>query len=367
MAEKNPSRGDVSPTHASPRTSGTGLLRAATLFVDEYLDALRALRPAEVGRAPCFGYGRGGVAYTLLKAGTLRADPALVASARRWAAAGIRGARRLHARGWPRSSFSRGLTGLHAIHALAAHAGGDDTACRRELQRFVEAARRGRGSLELFQGLAGRLAGAAIVMRGRPDPAVRALGDELAARIVGALEGPAAGLPPRGVAHGRPGVVLAALAWQAVSGSRPEDALGRAVVAAHAAGVTAPAAPPRADWAHGQAGMALLFARASVQLGDPRFLAWAREAAAQARALPSSGASLLCGGAGVAYGLLAVAAADPEGPWREAAWEIAGQVLAHIDVPADAPFGVWSGLGGVCCLALDLIHGTEAGFPGVEA
>jgi hypothetical protein len=230
----------------------------------------------------------------------------------------------------------------------------------------VESARRARGSLELFQGMAGRLAGAAIVLRRLPDPDVRALGDELAARLTAALEVRTAALPPWGVAHGWPGVALAVLAWQAVARSLPDDSLARAVLALHPYEVLATSAQMRADWAHGHAGMALLFARAYMQLGDRRFLAWAREAAAEAAAPPSHGFSLPDGGAGVAYCLLAVAAVDPEGPWQDAAWEIAGEVLSRIELPEGSPYGVWSGLGGVCCLALDLIHETEAGFPGVE-
>jgi lanthionine synthetase-like protein len=326
------------------------------------------LQPREAGRSPCFGYGRGGIAYTLLKAGILRRDRGLVRSAARWAAAGIRSGRRLRLRGWPKASFSRGLTGLHAIHALAAHAGNDDTGCRRELRRFVESARQARGSIELLQGMAGRLAGAAIVMRRIPDPGVRALGDEIAARIVSALEASAVRLESPGVAHGAPGVVLAALSWQAVSRSLPRAALRRAVVAAHREVSSSTDRRRRwIDWAHGHAGMALLFARAYVQLGDPRFLAWAREEAGHAHARPGLGLSLLDGAPGIAYGMLAVAAADPGGPWREAAWRITGDILASVALPDKDPYGVWSGLGGVCCLALDLIHETEAHFPGVEA
>jgi hypothetical protein len=340
---------------------------SAATFVDAYLDALCELRPREAGRVPCLGYGRGGIAYTLLKAGVLRADRALVQAGERWAAAGIRGARGFHMRGWPRASFGRGLTGLHAIHALAAHAGGRAAVCRRELRLFVETARRARGSIELFQGMAGRLAGAAIVMRVVPDPDVRALGDELGARVVGALEAGAVGLGPRGLAHGRSGVVLAALAWQAISRSLPEAALRRAVMAEHPYDVSALDAERATDWAHGHAGMALLFARAYAQLGDRRLLAWARAAAERACAGPNRSITLLDGAPGVAYGLLAVAAVDPGGPWRERAWAVAGATLARVEVPPRDPYGVWSGLGGLCCLALDLIHETAAGFPGIEA
>ncbi|HSK01349.1 MAG TPA: lanthionine synthetase LanC family protein [Kofleriaceae bacterium] len=325
-----------------------------------------------MGASPCFGYGRGGIAYTLLKAGILRGDRSLVESAQRWAAAGLRSGHRFRMRRWPKGSFSRGLTGLHAIHALAAHAAGHDTTCRRELQRFVASARRGRGSIELFRGMAGRLAGTAIVMRSVAEPAVRTLGDEMADRIMEQLaardRGAARGarLSPRGVAHGWPGVVLGALSWQAVARSLPEAALRRAVITAQRE-VSASIDRGRIDWAHGHAGMALLFARAYLQLGDRRFLAWARQAAAQACARPCGGVSLPDGAPGVAYCLLAVAAADPGGPWRDAAWAIAGRVLSYVDVPDRDPYGVWSGLGGVCCLLLDLLHETAAGFPGIEA
>jgi hypothetical protein len=340
---------------------------AAALLADSYLDGVRTLGPGEVDRWACAGYGRGGIAYTLLKAGTLRADRELVRAAMRWAAAGIRSGRRSHRRGWPRSSFSLGLTGLHALHALAARAAGDEATCRRELVRFVDSARRARGSsIELFQGMAGRLAGAAIVMRDLPDPGVRALGDELAARILERIEAGDAQLAPKGLAHGYPGVALGLLGWQAVARSLPEDALARAVAAAHPYDVSELVERRQMDWAHGHAGMALLFARAYVVLGDPRFLAWARQAAAEARVLPGGGLLLLDGATGIAYGMLAVAAADPDGPWRDTAWQIAGQIFARIEAPAGNPFGLWGGLGGVCCLALDLLHETSAGFPGFE-
>jgi hypothetical protein len=313
------------------------------------------------------------VAYTLLKAGLLRGDRSLVRSARRWAAAAIQRGRRFRLRGWPKASFSRGLMGLHGIQALAAYTEGDVAACRRELRLLVETARRARGSIELFQGMAGRLAGAALVLRRIPDPEVRALGDALAARIMAELAARdelaarAGRLEPPGLAHGWAGVVLGALTWQSVSRSLPDDALARAVIASHPYDVSGFAEWFRLDWAHGHAGMALLFARAYLQLGDPRFLAWARGAAAEACARPTRDLSLVSGATGIAYAMLAVAAADPDGPWREAAWTIAGQVLAAVDIPAANPHGVWSGLGGVCCLALDLMHGTEAGFPGIEA
>jgi hypothetical protein len=123
--------------------SHTPVLAAATLFIDSYLDALRTLRPRDAGRWTCFGYGRGGVAYTLLKAGILRGDRALVRSAMEWAAAGIRSVRPPYLRYVNKTSFSLGLPGLHAVHALAAQAAGDAALCRRELRRFVEITRRG--------------------------------------------------------------------------------------------------------------------------------------------------------------------------------------------------------------------------------
>ena len=120
------------------------------------------------------------------------------------------------------------------------------------------------------------------------------------------------------------------------------------------------------DWAHGHAGMAMLFARAYLELGDRRFLAWAR-ISARAAALPLRGGGLMDGPTGIAYALLTVAAVDPGGPWRDEALMIAGRCLAEVDIPDRHPYGVWAGLGGLCCLALDLLHNTEAWFPGVEA
>jgi len=320
--------------------------------------------PEEVGRTPCLGYGRGGVAYTLLKAGILRDDWGLVAAAQRWAHSAIRSGRTFHMRGWPKASFGRGLTGVHAISALAAHARGDVAACRRDLQRFVESARRGRGSPDLFSGLAGRLAGAAIMLRRTGDPDVRALGDHLAERVLAVLADPGLDLPTRGLAHGRAGIVLGALAWQAVSGALPPRALRAAVLAAHREGPL----PGWIDWAHGDGGMALLYARAYVQLGDRRFLTWARESAERALAERRDGFSLLDTSPGVGYCMLGVADADPGGPWRDAAWQIVIRVLANVHIPDFYPYGAWTGLSGFCCLVLDLLHeNAAAGFPGIEA
>jgi len=362
-------RGATTLRIRAARSGRAAIVRGATAFVDGYLEALRTLQPGDVGRAPCLAYGRGAVAYTLLKASFLRGDRTLLAAARRWAAVSLRSARRSHVWQWPKASFSRGLTGLHALQALAAHAGNDHAACRRELRRFVESSRRGRGSIELFQGMAGRLAGAGIVLRRIPDPAVRALGDDLAARILAALEarGPRPAPLGRGVVHGWPGVVLSVLAWQAVSRSLPEDVLRRAVLSAHPYDVASPYFRWQVDWAHGHAGMAQLFARAYGQLGDRRFLAWARAAAARAYVQPLRGGGLLDGNLGIAYAMLAVAAVDPEGPWRDVAWTLAGHVLASADLPEHHPYGLWYGLGGVCCLALDLLHETDGAFPGIEA
>ena len=265
------------------------------------------------------------------------------------------------------------MTGLYAIQSLAAHAIGDDGAARAALGVFAAATRRARGPLELFQGLAGRLAGAAIVARSLPDPGVLELGARLAPRVVAAIESRSAPLAEGqdGVAHGWPGVVLGALAWQAVTGSLPRDALIAAVAGLHPYEVSALNAGRQVDWAHGHSGMATVFARAYATLGDPRFLRWAREAASRACALPASvpmsSVSVLSGTPGIAYGLLAVAAIDPAGPWRALAWRMAGRALGQIGVPAFAPYGVWSGLGGVCCLALDLLDDAGERFPGIES
>jgi hypothetical protein len=267
-------------------------------------------------------------------------------------------------RGWPKASFGRGLTGVHAISALAAHARGDVAACRRDLQRFIEGSLRGRGSPDLFSGLAGRLAGAAIMFRRIAEPDVRALGDHLAARVLAVLAEPSLDLPTRGLAHGRAGIVLGALTWQAAAGSLPPRELRAAVRAVRREGPM----PGWIDWAHGDGGLALLYARAYVQLGDRRFLEWARAAAERALAERRDGFSLVDTSPGVAYCMLGVADADPGGPWRDAAWEIVGRVLAHVDIPDFYPYGAWTGLSGLCCLVLDLLHETdEAGFPGIEA
>jgi hypothetical protein len=333
-----------------------GLTDGLVEFADVYLEELTDLRPDRVLRSPCLGYGRGGIAYALLRAGTLREDRSLLLAARDWAHAGLRTARRFRLRGWPKASYSRGLSGLHATCALIARALDDDATCAAEIERFLAASRSARGSLDLFQGAAGRLAGAAILRRLSPSDELRAHGDTVAARLASALARRTGDLSSRGLAHGWEGVAFGILAWGAPS----SDAVRRAL---HAFRPDAPAA----DWAHGLAGLAMLHARAYEVLGDPQLLAWARAAGERAHATAPQGWSMLNGTAGIAYALLAVARVDPAGPWRERARDLAARAIANVDVPARNPYGLWSGLSGLFCLALDLAHETTAGFPGLDA
>src|SRR5439155_23494113 len=93
-------------------------------FERTYLDQLLALVPDDVRRSPCFGYGRGGVAYALYRAGNDLGRDDVLQRAASWVAAGIRSANAFQLRGWPKWSFSRGLAGLHAVGALVAAARG---------------------------------------------------------------------------------------------------------------------------------------------------------------------------------------------------------------------------------------------------
>ncbi|MCW5807689.1 MAG: hypothetical protein KIT31_35375, partial [Deltaproteobacteria bacterium] len=116
------------------------------------------------------------------------------------------------------------------------------------------------------------------------------------------------------------------------------------------------------------AGSATLHARAYEVLGDPQLLARAREAAARAyAATPPNNPVLWNGTAGIAYALLALARVDPAGPWRDLVWNVAAVMLDAVDILRRDPHSLCVGLAGPFCLALDLAHDADAGFPGVEA
>lgn len=148
-----------------------------------------------------------------LRAGVTYERKDLLAHGIRWVRAGQRTAAKFHLRGWPKSSFSRGFAGLYAIEARLAHAQDDRTTHDRAIDRYIATCRAGRGSIELYQGTAGRLAGTAVLYRTIPDPRLRCLGDELADKLANALAHRRPTLP-RGIAHGWPGVALALLEWE---------------------------------------------------------------------------------------------------------------------------------------------------------
>ena len=331
------------------------LLEPAKSFLRIYLDELLELEPDMVRRAPCLGYGRGGVAYALLRSSTIGGRHDVLPAAARWASAGIRSAHPFRLAGWPKASYSRGLAGLYAITAMIARARGDDATRDKAITRFVEVNRSARGSIELFQGAAGRLAGTAILYRQIPDPRLRDLGDHLADQLVRALRQRTARLAPTGVAHGWSGVVLGLLQWERVT----DD-----VIAEQLRTITPAAEGP--GWAHGHAGIALLFARAFRRLGDRRHLDAARTAGEQAYVTVDD-LSLVKGATGIAYSMLALAEIDPSGPWRQRLHQIVNRALATLEVPDKDPYGVWGGLSGLYCLLTDLVHDVPSAFPGIEA
>jgi hypothetical protein len=333
-------------------------------FARLYVEALTELEPADLPRAPCLGYGRGGVAHVLHRAGVAEHRRELLDHAAAWALAGIRTANAFQLRGWPKASYSRGLAGLQAITAIIADARGDHAKRQRAITRFIDVNRRARGSIDLFQGTAGRLAGTAILQRACPDPRLAALGDELAATLRRALRRrTAAGVLPTGIAHGWPGVVLGLIEWERIRPSAAPDALE---LRAHLVAQRAHEPPGGASWAHGHGGMALLWARGFEVFADERFRTWGREAGELAFTHASDSIMLTSGAPGVAFALLALADVEPDGPWRDRALVLCLRALAEVAVPPEDPYGLWSGLSGLYCLVTDLL-GPSRGFPILEA
>lgn len=345
--------------------TGALLGRGAELLLEE----LRGLKPANV-RCPGLLSGRGGVAYGLWRAGVARGDGDLLRAALRWtelAQIAQRGTRIWRPRPW--SQFL-GNTGYHFVRARVATTLGDRRLRASAVGEFVTSAARAirRGSADLYEGMAGCLAAAAVLHRegDRRDRELAAVGVALGRSVLGELRRPTRRRSRyAGIAYGRGGLALALLEWSHASG-RPLPVWFWARF--HAMRRDPGPYFSARSWCNGPSGLIPAWVRAFELTGDSRFLATAQTSGRAALAAPVSTPTLCCGHPGAAYNFLALHRVDPGSDWRTRAEQSALAALAiEPDFRYRHRYGLTKGKTGILCLALDLLTEPNAGFPAIQA
>jgi eukaryotic-like serine/threonine-protein kinase len=309
-----------------------------------------------------------------LRAASVREDASLLAEAERWSSSALAEARRPEAferglapaeRGRPRrDSIFFGTPGLHLTAALLRWAQGG-SGLESSVARLEAHGPGPDAPLELLQGVAGHLAAATCLARETGLPAARALARRWARRLLAEPLVPEAAArgaaPDLGFAHGLGGVYFALLRWAEACGEtlppEIEMELGRL------AGLGRRASRP--GWCGGNAGAALLWAKAFELFRAPAFLNAARSSAESSLAGGASLGSVCCGLGGSAYAALALARVDGGRPWRARALA-AGRRAIELRRATQWPYGLLKGDAGLVCLGLDLISEDVAGFPLVE-
>lgn len=277
----------------------------------------------------------------------------------------------------PPGAVAFGRAGLSFVRALIAHSADDHRARRRAVDRFagLVVTPSSHGTYELYRGLAGGLAGAAILFDRLGNARLEELGNVLSRRLLeaaipssdGTLTWPP--MPDRGLAHGAAGAVLALLLWFQAIAAEPPPRLVDGLESFFAAAYDE---PRLRDDSHlqpklcgGDAGLAVVAAKAFEVMGEEVYLDQARRSLRRALAAPASRhPHLCCGRLGLASACLAVHRHDPGGPWRQRAEEL---VLSTLLIDLDqGPVGLLNGEAAFPCLALDLLHERSSGPPGFD-
>ncbi|MCD6033916.1 MAG: hypothetical protein K0S78_6102, partial [Thermomicrobiales bacterium] len=119
-------------------------------------------------------------------------------------------------------------------------------------------------------------------------------------------------------------------------------------------------------WCHGSAGYVFLWTLAHRCLQDPRYLALAERAGWNAWEDPSKEASLCCGLAGRAYGLLSLYKHTGEQAWLSRARDLTNKAAIHIRESGKTPNSLYRGEVGVALLAAEIEKPEWAAMPFFE-
>ena len=289
---------------------------------------------------PSTAAGGAGTALVLLAASAVTADPLLLAWADLWSeeAAGPPADGRLD----PHGGAWHGRPGVLAARVMIACALDDRVARESAVQAYLRE-HDVTGPVDLTHGLASCvLLDAHLVTLSGGDERIRHAAAQAAGALAGRIGDAATSV---GLAHGTPGHLLAALAWQSVS-PQPSAA---ATAAEHLARISA---DPRrwcrpgweATWCNGAAGLTLLFLATASALGEPAYLTDAEAAMRIALAAEPRGFDLCCGTPGRAYALGRLAHATGGTSWHRRA--AADRARAAGDLHHLGPHGLVKGRAG---------------------
>jgi hypothetical protein len=278
--------------------------------------------------------GAAGIAYALLRLACQQQSARLLAFADAWATRAVLG-------GVPEgeASLYYGLAGAHVVRSLVSSSLGDVESQLEAIEAFLALSWPPPRQVELSSGNAGLLLACALLLEQLPannPPAaarLQAFGSELLGKLCPHLDAMGAvasnpTLAPLGIAHGRPGPVLAALRWcQTVGRPLPpplQRRLDEVADQAQMVGVN-PAARGRriSGWCSGSAGHVFLWALAYRTGNQTRYLGLAEGAAFDAWIASDSGFNLCCGLAGRSYALLSMYELTGDKEWLRRARELA--------------------------------------------
>lgn len=357
-------------------------------YLDDYFASIARLSWADLVRGQeglyaSLSYGAAGIAYAHWYAGYLRGDEILLTEAERWIRAALAGQRHRLAFLTPQAqpgdrmspgAYLHGRAGLFFVRALIARSRDERQAERRALACFDELSRAAvAGTAELYTGSAGCLAATAILFQHLGGGKLLDLGTELSARLRerALLDGRGNvtwnGLHGLGLAHGAAGAYLALLLWSVAAGSGLPHWFAPSLSALLDTALHSPERFTRreqdsASLCKGIIGPAFLAVRAAQVLGEPSYLAAARDLAVLATARLPDCSDLCCGRAGCAFVLLPLAQQDPTGPWRKLAQDLALSTLLF-DREDWSLTGLFGGEAAIPCLALNMTLGIDSGPP----
>ncbi len=337
--------------------------------------------------------GGSGIAYTLWKAACLLDDPEWLHHARFWidhVAAAVEDERTMTLPEDPEQtagleigdSFFLGNRGVSFVQVLVAYTEDNPLLLKRAMREFIQPESRRLKIQELFQGIAGRLLGTALLFAETGDDRFRDYGNSLAGDLLETADA-ASGFNPwqrnklLGFAHGRAGNYYALLKWSQETGYAPPDWVWAALRKYAQSGrkkdhgISWPIDESNEKkymntWCNGAPGLILLWSLAYEVCEDALFLDTARAAAEytlheQEHRL----GGLCCGAAGVSYAFLALSRIDPHGPWLHHAHRYCDLAVQGVKDPY-ARLSLYRGSAGVICLMLDMQNPEEAMMPTVE-
>lgn len=349
-------------------------------------------------------YGAAGIAWFLYRLAGLRSDPRLLAAADLWCVK----ARQNASDPGAFSSAAIGITpevigtvspfhnesGLHLVQALIAHAMGDFSMAGHAARAFAITCAPSGQNPDLTIGWSSVILGCASLAEALPPIAGvdRQPFLDLGHRLSCALENwiaerrivDARDMDWLGLAHGWAGLLFGLLRWTQATGARfPAIARERlydlaALGRIEGAQISWPIRlgdklrdrVAFTGWCHGSAGYLLLWTLAHQLLGEQRFLELARGAAHHIVACYGTernvNASLCCGYAGQAYGLLALHRQTGETELLNHARELCARA-AELALDTSRPDSLYKGDTGIALLVEELEQPALASMPLVEA